>query len=129
MNLMPRCRLIFLIALLSGINIISAQTPHPDYRELIIQVPGIASTRGFPEIRGAMINIPGVHVVAFCQSQHLVMLKIENKKLPDNRAVFEAISHLEFRFNLKEGATIKEALKTCRDEKITEYKYDDLPTQ
>jgi|GEM_PF-2357257 len=129
MNQQLRCKLILLGAIFFSAQFLSAQPVRVDYRELLVQVPGIASTRGFPEIRGKLINIPGVHVVAFCESQHLIMLKIETKKLADNRPVFEAISMLEYKFYVKEEATISKAMDACKDKKMTVYKYDDLPSE
>ena len=61
-----RCILILWGALFSAQSL-TAQTTNAKYRELLVQVPGIGVSRGFPEIRGKLINIPGVHVVAFCE--------------------------------------------------------------
>jgi len=104
---------------------LNAQTTNANYRELIVQVPGIGSNRGFPEIRGKLINIPGVHVIAFCESQHLIMLKIDKKKQADNKPVFAAINQLEFKFYVKEGASIAKAMDACKDRSMTVFKYDD----
>jgi hypothetical protein len=124
-----RCHLIlsgafFLLALSAN-----AQQAQVDTRELIVQVPGIVSTRGFPEIKTRLAAIPGVRVVAFCESQQLLLIKVERKKLADNRPVFEAISELGFKFYLKEGATIANALKACKDKKMIVYDVDDLPAE
>lgn len=119
-----RCILILLGAFFYAQSL-NAQTTNAKYRELIVQVPGIGSQRGFPEIRGKLINIPGVHVIAFCESQHLILIRIDKKKLADNKPVLEAISHLEFKFYLKKDATIAKAMDACKDKSMTVFKYDD----
>ena len=126
MNQQVRCMLILMGAFFFA-QWSSAQPAQTASRELIVQVPGIDGTRGFPEIRTKLINIQGVHVVAFCETQDLIMMKIEKKKQAENKPVFDAISELEFKFYVKEGATISKAMQTCKDKKLVEFPYDDLP--
>ena len=57
------------------------------------------------------------------------MMKIEKKKQADNRPVFSDISEMEFKFHVKEGATISKAINSCRDKKTQIYKVDDLPAE
>jgi hypothetical protein len=129
MNQQLRCRLILLGAFFIHAQFLSGQSAHTEYRDLIIQVPGISSSRGFPDIRGKLINVPGVHVIAFCESQQLILMRIEKKKLADNRPVFDAISQLEFKFNVKDGATLQKAMNACKDKSQKLHQYEDLPSE
>ena len=97
-----------------------AQT-QPATRDVIIQVPGIDLQRGFPEIKNRVATIEGVHVTAFCQSQSLIFLRIDSKKLADNKPVYTAIQNLGFQFYLKPDVTFSKAMLECRDRKQTIY--------
>ena len=108
---------------------LKAQQPQYDFRELIIQVPGIVSSRGFPDIKRVLTDIPGTSIVAFCESQHLVMMTLDKKKLPDNKPVYDAISQLGYKFYVKEGATISKAKNECRDKTPLIFNNTDLPAK
>jgi len=116
-------------ALLFCTQLIQAQESQGKFRELIVQLPGIVSTRGFPDIKIKLSGIQGVAIVAFCETQHLVMMKLEKKILPDNRPVYDAISEAGFKFNVKEGATISDAKKNCKDRKLTAFSDPELLTE
>jgi len=106
-----------------------AQQSQADFRELIVQVPGIENQRGFPEIKDKLVSaVPGLYIVAFCESQQLIMMKLDKKKVPDNRSVFDAISETGYKFYVKEGATITRAKNECKD-KLTTFPATDLPSE
>jgi hypothetical protein len=105
-----------------------AQQSQADYRELIVQVPGIETKRGFPDIKNKLSTITGLYLVAFCESQQVVMMKLDKKKLPDNRPVLNAISETGYKFYVKEGATISRAKSECKD-KLTTFPTTDLPSE
>jgi hypothetical protein len=90
----------------------------PNTHELIIQVPGIHHSRGFPEISNQLLTINGVRIYAFCESQHLILLKIDESKLTDDRVIFDKIRSMHFDFYVKKDATIQKALSVCRDDEI-----------
>jgi hypothetical protein len=106
-----------------------AQQPQVEFRELIVQIPGIVSARGLPDINNKLAAIQGTYIVAFCESQHLVMMKLDRKKLPDNKPVYDAISELGYKFSIKEGATISKAKSECKDKKISTFSHTDLPSE
>ena len=124
-----RWTLILTSAFLFCTQLMQAQQPQVEYRELIVQVPGIVSTRGFPEIKNKLASIPGVFIVAFCESQQLVMMRLDKKKLADNKPVFDAFSELGFKFNVKEGATISKAKRECKDKNLKTYSHPELPSE
>ena len=100
-----------------------------EFRELIVQVPGIASTRGLPEIKNKLSQIPGVFIVAFCETQHLIMMKLDKKKHADNRTVYDAITGTGYKFYVKEGATISKAKSECKDKKVATFHDGDFPME
>jgi hypothetical protein len=124
-----RWTLIFAGALFFCTQLLQAQQPQVEYRELIIQVPGIVSARGFPDVSNKLTSIPGLFIVAFCETQHLVMMKLDKKKLPENKLVYDAISELGYKFYVKEGATISKAKGECKDKKLTIFPETDLPSE
>jgi len=124
-----RWTLILTGAFLFCTQIMQAQQPQVEYRELIVQVPGIVSARGFPEVNRKLTEIPGALIVAFCESQHLVMMKLDKKKLPENKPVYDAISELGYKFYVKEGATISKAKGECKDKTLTIFPDTDLPSE
>ena len=124
-----RWTLILAGALLFCTHFTQAQQSQVEFRELIVQVPGIVSSRGFPDIKSKLSGIPGTFIVAFCESQHLVMMKLDKKKLPDNKPVFDAVSELGYKFTVKEGATISKAKSECKDKKIQTFYNADLPSE
>jgi len=127
---MPRTRTLILVsAFLFSTQLLEAQQPQVEFRELLVQIPGIESSRGLPDIKSKLSDIPGLYIVAFCESQHLVMMKIERKRLPENKPVYDAISELGYKFYVKEGATISQAKNTCKDKKLTVYPTTDLPSE
>ena len=103
--------------------------PQVDYRELIVQVPGIESRRGFPDIKNKLSGISGLYIVAYCESQQLIMMMLDKKKLPDNNPVLTAISETGYKFFIKEGATISRAKSECRDKKLVLFPETDLPSE
>ena len=109
-------------------QLIQAQ-PQVEFRELIIQVPGIVVTRGFPDIKSKLTAIPGISIVAFCGSQHLVMMMLDKKVLPDNRPVYDAVYETGYKFNVKEGVTISAAKENCKDRNLTTFPVSDLPSE
>ena len=121
-------KLILTGAFLFCTQVMQAQS-QVDYRELIIQVPGIESNRGFPDIKSKLTGISGLYIVAFCESQQLVMMMLDKKKLPDNNPVFTAISETGYRFFVKEGATISRAKGECKDKKLVLFPDTDLPSE
>ena len=129
MNQQLRRTLILAGALFFVAQFIQAQTGESEYRELIVQVPGIVGTRGFPEIKSKLLALDGVHVVAFCETQQLIMLRIERKKQANNRPVFTAISDLQYRFHVKEGATISKAMDACKDMKLQVFQREELRSE
>ena len=84
---------------------------------------------GFTEIKNKLASIPGVFIVAFCESQQLVMMRLDKKKLADNKPVFDAFSELGFKFNVKEGATISKAKRECKDKNLKTYSHPELPSE
>jgi hypothetical protein len=112
-------KLILAGAFLFCTQLMQAQQPQVEFRELIVQVPGIVSSRGFPEIKNKLTPVPGLYIVAFCETQHLIMMKLDKKKLPDNKTVFDALSETGYKFSVKEGATISKAKSECKDRNVT----------
>ena len=121
-------KLILTSAFLFCTQLMQAQ-PQVDYRELIVQVPGIESRRGFPEIKNKLTGISGLYIVAYCESQQLIMMMLDKKKLPDNTPVLTAISETGYKFFIKEGATISRAKSECRDKKLVLFPETDLPSE
>jgi hypothetical protein len=124
-----RWTLILCSAFLFCTLLMQAQQPQVEYRELIVQVPGIVSARGFPDINTKLSAIPGTFIVAFCESQHLVMMKLDRKKIPDNKLIFDAISETGYKFSVKEGATISKAKSECKDKQLRTFSHTDLPSE
>ena len=124
-----RWNLILAGAFLFSTQLLQAQLPQAEFRELIVQVPGILSARGFPDIKNKLSVIPGLYIVAFCETQHVVMMKLDKKKLPDNKPVFDAIAESGYKFSVKEGATISKAKNECKDKNVTVFHYPDLPSE
>ncbi len=122
-------KLILVCVFLFGTQVMQAQQPQVETRELIVQVPGIESGRGFPEIKNKLTGIQGLYIVAFCESQQLIMMKLDKKKMPDNRPVLNALSETGYKFYIKEGATISRAKGECRDKKLTIFPTSDLPSE
>lgn len=92
-----------------------------NFRELIIQVPGIYTSRGLPEIKNAISSVEGVRVAAFCQSQFLILMRVDNKLQPDNKPVFTAVKNLGYQYHVKPDVTIEKAMASCRDREKTIY--------
>ena len=104
--------LVFIFFVISNF-IGKAQNPASSFRDLIIQVPGIHHDRGFPEIKNKLIAIDGVEVITFCQKQQIILMKVDETKLADNKIILDAIHDLNFDFYVKQDATIEKALSTC----------------
>ena len=102
---------------------LSAQDKFTYYKDLIIQIPGIVKERGYPDIKNALLEIEGVGVYTFCQSQHLILLKVNMNLLPDDKIIYNKIRELGFDFYIKENATIAQALTTCSPEEIPPLDY------
>ena len=122
-------KLILAGAFLFCTQLMQAQQPQVEFRELIVQVPGIVSVRGFPDIKNKLTAIPGLYIVAFCETQHLVMMKLDKKKIPDNNPVYNALSELGYKFSVKEGATISKAKGECKDKNVTVFHHPELSSE
>jgi hypothetical protein len=101
-----------------GVSTVCYSQTTSSVHNLIIQVPGIAASRGMPEIKNKIEALNGVRVYAFCKSQYLIFVKVDKAKQPDDKAIYEALRSLHFNFNVKPEADFEKALSTCSSSEL-----------
>ena len=84
-------------------------------QELIIMVPDAAPNRNVDVIETALINLGGVNVLSFCNSQKCFCLNVDRNIQPDNENIARAIINLGYNLEIKTSGTIAEAQADCKD--------------
>jgi hypothetical protein len=83
--------------------------------ELIIQVPDAAPNRNVDIIETALINLGGVNVVSFCNSQKCFCLNVDRNIQPTNDNIIRAVANLGYQLEVKTSGSIQEAQADCKD--------------
>jgi hypothetical protein len=107
--------LCFFLFILAVGNFATQKASAAQIDELIIMVPDAEKGRNDRAIKNALLSIPGVDVVGYCNSQKCFYLHVDRTLQPNNDNIFTAIRSLGYGMDLKLEGTIQQAQSNCTD--------------
>ncbi len=91
----------------------NAQQTQTQSTEVVIEVTGIVYERGYPEVAGSLLLHDGLEIVGFCESLHVILIKVDRSIQPDDAEIIDALRSINAPFYIKEGATFSQVIDNC----------------
>jgi hypothetical protein len=84
-------------------------------KEFIMSVPSISS-KSYEEIKQKLISIPGVSVVAYCETSKCFLMYYDPKQVESGEEIVKQIETLNPRYKteIKEGTSISQLINDCK---------------
>lgn len=92
-----------------------AQHADGDYREAVINIPGLESDKTYQAIEQLYKNTTGVEIMLRCKRGEILVLKIDTRIHADSDKLLKRLSDNNFKATVMDGFDYNKAVATCSD--------------
>lgn len=96
-------------------NFVNAQYAEGDYREAVINIPGLESEKTYQAIENIYKNTSGVEIMLRCKRGEMLVLKIDTRIHANTDKLLARIADHNFKASVMDGFDYNKAVATCSD--------------